>query len=891
MAAMNSALDLETVLQTALQIAQDLTGARACRLYLPNKQENELVLQASRGSTADQDRRSNSLPVTGSLAGQAFSTGQLVILDERSATHAAEIMACAPLPAKPHCCGVMTLSFPPGHRFDDDDKALLTAIGHQVGITVQNARTMEEAHRRARQQHALLTILPDISSHLHLETLLQRITEQAVKVIPDAQRGSMLMLRDGAFHFMGAVGYDLEKLSKVSLLPEQLAPGDHPRYQVVCIRDINRWSMARLQPETFQNLRASAGHHNIKVTLSAPIVVGDQVFGYLSLDNFDSYDAFDPLSREMVELFAAQAAVAITNAGLHGALEQKVEQRTREVRRQQDRTRAILQSVADGVIVTDRQAKIVLTNPVAESWLYYGQGDGRITNQPLLSFVQRQAGQTTATGPQIIEFPNWEQPLDTPCWQATACAFQDCPAHGRQDTPCWHIAGAHCLLINASIEKNGHQRELTCPIRDKLSMVSLEAQASWWQDGDTVLGKALVLRDVSRQRQLERIQRQFVATVSHELRTPLTNIKLYHNLLKRGPAEKREQFMAVMGREINRLEQLIQEILDLSRLEKLDKPPHQEAVDLNALLQELVEAQTPQAENKRLTLHLETTLQALEILANRNQILQVITNLLTNAINYTPAGGHIWLSSGIWQWQGAGWLIQGNIARPEDTVSPPASGGGWAVVNVQDSGPGIPYEDQPRIFDRFYRGVQANQGVPGTGLGLAIVREILELHDGHILLESTPGVGSRFTVLLPLPAQEQPIRVLVADDEEQIGQLIQRYLDREGIETRWVGNGQAALDAIAAKPPDLLILDLAMPVMDGYRVMELLQAQASPSSPPVLVLSSWTEDKFQRAKQLGATDFLNKPFSGAVLVDVVKRLTTQARSDRRKSASRSQRAN
>jgi len=213
------------------------------------------------------------------------------------------------------------------------------------------------------------------------------------------------------------------------------------------------------------------------------------------------------------------------------------------------------------------------------------------------------------------------------------------------------------------------------------------------------------------------------------------------------------------------------------------------------------------------------------------------------------------------------------------------------VVNVQDTGPGIPYEDQSRIFDRFYRGAQANQSVPGTGLGLAIVREILELHNGHILLESTPGVGSRFTVLLPLPAQEQPVRVLVADDEEQIGQLIQRYLDREGIETRWVGNGQAALDAIAAKSPDLLILDLAMPVMDGYRVMELLQAQANPSSPPVLVLSSWTEDKFQRAKQLGATDFLNKPFSGAVLVDVVKRLTAQARSARRKSAARGQGTN
>jgi CheY-like chemotaxis protein len=207
-----------------------------------------------------------------------------------------------------------------------------------------------------------------------------------------------------------------------------------------------------------------------------------------------------------------------------------------------------------------------------------------------------------------------------------------------------------------------------------------------------------------------------------------------------------------------------------------------------------------------------------------------------------------------------------SVARPPD--------GEWAVVSVRDTGIGILPEDFPYIFDRFFRGSQAVLKTPGTGLGLPIVREILDLHGGHIQAESQLDVGSNFTVLLPLPQpeKERKITVLVADDEEQIGQVIHRFLSREGIKVQWVPNGHQALEAIAADPPELLILDLTMPVMDGYQVLEKLQVEGGGASLPVLVLSSWTEDKFQRIKRLGAVDFLNKPFSGTVLVDVVKRL-------------------
>lgn len=1063
--ALSQSLNLDTVLQTAMQVACDLTGAKVCRIHLPDEQGQTLHLKASLSSTAETDKNLASLPIQGSVSGLAFSSGQLVVAEKLDRApgdkhlpsdshqtllrHTHDAFACVPLCSKGQSRGVMSLVFSEERPSDDDEKALLTAIGHQVGMALENAqlfeqesrqrqiaetlgevtwvlnsslelnnvlgqvlvemekvlpydsasimllegdtvriaaargftdqqtvmaltvpltklsivqqiieqqqpmvipdarkeqrfsplvpeaasirgmikiplisreqvigvlnvdsrtphhysaqdaeiafrfaqhvagaiantRLMEEARRRteeltlrSRQQQALLTIFPAISGELRLETLLQRIVEEAVTVIPGAQRGSIIVRQANGFHFMGAVGYDLAGLRKITLLPEHLVHRGISADQIMCIRDISEWERQRLPPQTDDALRAYGMAEEIKETLCAPILVEGKVFGHLNLDNLETYDAFGPLAYEMVELFAAQAAVAITNARLHGELEETVRRRTEEIRHQRDRIEAILHSVADGVVVTNLAGEIVSTNPVAEGWLYHGEGENRLENQPLISFIGRQAIQSEDKSPEIIEFLAWEQKLEAPCWQLTGCVYEDCPAHGQEERPCWHIPGAYCLAsLESTLDRNATLHALICPARDKLEVVSLQAHVAELREEGTVRGTVIALRDISRLRVLDRLKSQFVSTVSHELRTPLANIKLYHSLLKRGREDKRQTYMDIMGWEIVRLERLIQDILDLSRLEMQSRPPRQEAVDIAHLLQELIETHTLQADSKGLTLHLDLIPEWPEIYADRNQLFQVFTNLLTNALNYTPDGGHVWLTGGVWHLHGDEWRGIGSVQRPDPSAPRPPDGD-WAVVSIRDTGVGISPQDQPRIFDRFYRGEQAGMEVPGTGLGLTIVREILDLHQGHILVESELGVGSTFSVLLPLskPEKKRRISVLVADDEEQIAQLIHRFLSREGIQMRWVPDGQQVLEAIAIERPDLLILDLAMPVMDGYQVLEQMQNLEDMASLPVLVLSSWTEDKFQRVKRLGAADFLTKPFSGAVLVDAVKRLT------------------
>jgi signal transduction histidine kinase/GAF domain-containing protein/CheY-like chemotaxis protein len=881
-ASLSHSLDLDTVLQTAMQVACDLTSAEMCRIHLPDEQRRMLCLRTSLNSPAELNEKFSSLSVQDSFAGQAFSSGQLVMVDKQKLLQPAsdreprrvnhqtlsrlppKTFAHVPLFSKGQSRGVMTLIFEEEHHFDEDEQALLTAIGHQVGVAVENAQLYEQECRQRRIAETLDEVARVVNSSLELAQVLDRVLVELEKVI-QYDSAAIVQVKQETIYTVAARGFTDQEAAMRLVAPLTRLPTSQKvieRQRPVVIPDIQ----TRLDP-----FRASLADATlIRCMIVVPLVSYEKIVGLLYV-NSRKPDYYSTQDAEIVFRFAQQAVVAIVNARLHGELEETVRRRTEEIRRQRDRTAAILQSVADGVVVADLEGQIVSTNPVAEAWLYYSKGERRLENRSLATFIRRLATRDEGEALDVIEFPAWEQQLDAPCWQLTDCTHEDCPAHGQQ-VSCWQTPEAYCFTAwEWSLKRPSASQVPVCPVRHKLQLVALQAQVAEMKEDDVVQGVVIALRDISRQRALDRLKSQFVSTVSHELRTPLTNIKLYHGLLKRDREEKRQHYMAVMEREIVRLERLIQDILDLSLLEMQEKPPRREIVDVNLLLQEQGEIHTLQAESKGLKLHLAAMPGTLQVHADRNQLRQVLTNLLVNAINYTSEGGEVWLSSGVWHLDGKEWRVTGSISRPDPSVPRPPKGD-WAAVSVRDSGVGIAPEDMPRIFDRFYRGVQASMETPGSGLGLAIVREILDLHGGHVLVESKPGVGSTFTVLLPLLESERKLFVLVADDEEHVGRLIRQFLSREGIKVRWVPDGQQALEAIADERPDLLILDLGMPLLDGYQVLERLRAQGDTPSLPVLALSSWAEDKFQRVKRLGAAEFLNKPFSGTVLVDVVKRL-------------------
>lgn len=263
----------------------------------------------------------------------------------------------------------------------------------------------------------------------------------------------------------------------------------------------------------------------------------------------------------------------------------------------------------------------------------------------------------------------------------------------------------------------------------ELGEASFQALASPVTLGDLAVGTVIVLRDISRLRELDRLKSHFVATVSHELRTPLANIKLYLSLLRKGREDRRGQYLQVLEKETARLGEMIEDLLDLSRLESRAAREERESVELGPLLAQVVENHRPAFQAKGLKVEVEAATEVV-VIANRNQLIRIFTNLLSNALHYTPTGGWVRVA----------------LQSPQQVGDQR-----MACIAVQDSGQGIPEEDLPYIFERFYRGSLARSSkIPGSGLGLAIVREILERHGGEVRVKSRLGEGSTFTVLLPL---------------------------------------------------------------------------------------------------------------------------------------------
>jgi signal transduction histidine kinase len=227
--------------------------------------------------------------------------------------------------------------------------------------------------------------------------------------------------------------------------------------------------------------------------------------------------------------------------------------------------------------------------------------------------------------------------------------------------------------------------------------------------------------------ELDRMKDQFVSNVSHELRTPLANVKLYLQLLDRGRPDKREDYLQTLLRETRRLEKLIDDLLELSQLDLGVSVFQLEPADVNYLTAELVQDRILMAANRGLVIDCQLTGEPLLALVDPARLTQVISNLMTNAINYTPFGGLVTVSTAV---------------QPQAETS-------WVTIIVRDTGKGIPAQEIPHLFDRFFRGsISREASVPGTGLGLTICKEIIEQMDGQITVESQVGQGTAFIVWL-----------------------------------------------------------------------------------------------------------------------------------------------
>ena len=236
----------------------------------------------------------------------------------------------------------------------------------------------------------------------------------------------------------------------------------------------------------------------------------------------------------------------------------------------------------------------------------------------------------------------------------------------------------------------------------------------------------VVFHDITEAKRLEQTRREFVANVSHELRTPLAAIKSVIETLQGGALDDRataQDFLSQADAEVGRLARIVEELLELSRLESGQVPLAQRSLDMRVVLAQAVERLRPQAERQGLSLALEVAPDLPSLVGDGERLERAVLSLIDNAVKFTPRGGSVYVSASF----------------TDDVVT----------VEVSDTGTGIPSEDLSHVFERFYKADRARQG-GGTGLGLAVVKHTVEVHGGAVAVESILGQGSTFRFTLPI---------------------------------------------------------------------------------------------------------------------------------------------
>jgi len=366
-------------------------------------------------------------------------------------------------------------------------------------------------------------------------------------------------------------------------------------------------------------------------------------------------------------------------------------------------------------------------------------------------------------------------------------------------------------------------------------------------------------------RRANTLKSQFLSTMSHELRTPLTSIIGFGSLLLRGrkgenlSERQRDNAERILSSARN-LVTLINDILDLSRIEAGRLDIFRREVDLRALLEGLGAELEPQAQAKRLYLRVDADPDLRQVVTDGDRLRQVLINLAGNAIKFTPQGG-----------------VTMRAARAGDSV----------IVSVQDTGVGIVADQQERIFDEFYQTDQSNTCTAGgTGLGLTISRRLTHLLGGQLVLSSVPGEGSTFSVVLPATPRAHAVpgptpaatrasagnrgRILVIDDDPEMVLLLERTLQGSD----YTVFGALSADEGARKAhelePDAILLDVMTPETDGWRALHRLKRDPQIAHIPVVMHTIVADQAL--GFSLGATDYLVKPVEREQLLSALDRL-------------------
>lgn len=839
-------LDLPLVLNTVVQSVTNLLGYDFSTIFLRDRQKQHFVPLASSGYTLDFLEDAPMTADAGFIRDVVRTAMPLVVEDVPNDPRYGMLRIpvgssiAVPLGADGEMVGILTADRKEPGDFTPVEVATLTALAEQVSVAVENARLFEEVKRlneelearvaertqelaealeRLRLQRDRSEVLYHIASELVASLDMDRVLSQALMLLQravHASRSSVVLLdhSTGQLVYRAAIGHT-----------QPIPPGGKPA-PFGREEGLVGWALSKREaliiPDTSKETRFSfEGLEPAHSAMAVPILGGaGEALGVILLQS-NVVDAFDETQLRLVEAAAVQLGNALNNAELYRLIREQAERLGAMLRAQQidaAKNQAILEDIADGVMVADASGRVILFNAAAERIMSISR------DQVLGQFQDEILG---LYGSETQE------------WVSQIAAWREAPRE--------HGPGAY---LARRLEVGRH-------------FVSIHL-APVISESDEFLGVVSVFRDVTAEIEADRAKSDFVSTVSHELRTPMTSIVGYVDLMLNGMVGELSQMQLEFLRKVkasaDRLTNLVDDLLDISRIEQGRIELMRRPLAIEELIAQVVDLVAPKTEEKGQDLTIVLPEKLPKVYGDSDRLAQILTNLVSNAYKYTQVGGKITIHAYVRE--------------------------AMMHVAVADTGIGIAPENQKKIFERFYRVEDdpAVYEVSGTGLGLAITLSLIQMHGGSIWLESELGKGSIFTFSVPLAKGEStedvgelPLSlltsptpsVLVVEDDTDVARLLRVTLEAEEMKVFTATSGEEALRMARQKLPDFISLDIRLPDLDGWEVLQLLKRETETADIPVVIVSVVADR--ERGLALGALEFLSKPIDAQRFVDIVKR--------------------
>ena len=736
--------------------------------------------------------------------------------------------------------------------FNEHELQLLSFMANQAAVAISNAQLVqrlnvfnEELERRVDQRtRELAQTLQDLTEERDRVGTLYQITRElaasfdldrmlieALSLLNRAigiSQGTILLLDQDSDRLVcrAALGHD-KPLPRGGLkTPYRLGFG--------LAGKVMEERRPRLVPDLLQDPDWVAGSDSSqrRAAIVIPLITGEEVLGALLLFH-PEVNYFNEDHLKLVTAAGAQIATTINNAELYRLITNQAERLGVMLRTQAAeaaKNEAILRGITDGVLVLDTRRHIVLLNPKAAEILQVEPAF--LENQHVSQMLGRSAS------PEELEL--------------TQGFYND------------------LLTALGEIETGQRSAGFRLDVAHKVITVTLAPVALGVETTPSVVA---VIRDITKEAEIERIKNEFISTVSHELRTPMTSIKGYADLLVSGNSRvgalnpTQERFVRVIQSNANRLTDLVNDILEISRIETGRVKLELQSLDIAKIIRETTLSFEGQQVKKPMLFFQELSESLPHVYADKARLTQILVNLIGNAWQYTPEGGSI-------------------------TVRARAVGEYLVQVDVEDTGIGIVEKDVDYIFDRFFRSERPEvQVVDGTGLGLSITKMFVEMLGGKIWVKSKLDVGTTFSFTIPTAAGlvagknavldtihlPKPPHVLVVDDDQAVVRALKLSLEEKGYRILAAGNQETAL-AVArttGQALTLIVLDILLKNTDGFTLLEQLREDETIAGIPLVVTSlapSANEDELT----LEIVDYIATSFEETQVLASVKAALHQA---------------